>query len=332
MRAPSACATASGGVFTPRATWRRRESITRSVPVPSVVAMAPSSPSACQFANGLLVGLFLRRGLPGELELAGRDLLRVEDCLLRGLRRIGLAAAGEDDAERDRSTLLRLRPAEVCLLAQLVDEVARAVVALGGQALLELPTGVVRGVHGLPAAAAARAEREDEHEQSGTEYPGSHRVSRLPAHPVRTATGASCERLSTKDRAEAGAMPCRHTIDIRRYSSSMSIVWHGAPGAHLMRLFALPAGDCDEPASPRGARPRRGGRGRPSCGRSSPSTGRLSRSRSCRPGSGGACAARAASDRSAFSAGGGEARNGSCRRSGSRPGSRRRRAMRRACR
>ena len=46
----------------------------------------------------------------------------------------------------------------------------------------------------------------------------------------------------------------------------------------------------------------------------------------CRPGSGGACGARAATARRGCAAGGGAARSGACRRSGSPPGSRRRTA------
>src|SRR3954464_7079058 len=120
MRAPSARATARGGVFTPRATCRRRASITRSVAVPSVVAMAPSSTRTRDFANGLLVGLFRRAG---QLELARLDLLRRLDGGISGPGGLRLSPAGEVDAERDLATLGLAVLAQSGLLAQLVDEV-----------------------------------------------------------------------------------------------------------------------------------------------------------------------------------------------------------------
>src|SRR5438477_2543450 len=149
MRAPSACATASGGVFTPRATWRRRSSITRSVVVVcSEVAMAPSSRSALRFANGSVGGLFLGR----DVELPRLDQLCRGDGGACRLGRTGLAAAGEIDAQRDRAAL-RLRVlAEVCLLPQLVDVVAGRVVALGLQALAEVRAGVGGRVYVLGLA------------------------------------------------------------------------------------------------------------------------------------------------------------------------------------
>src|SRR5436190_8477221 len=65
MRAPCACAIARGGVLTPRATWRRRSSITRSVAVCSEVAMAAILADRSRFVNGSVVGLFGRLFGPG---------------------------------------------------------------------------------------------------------------------------------------------------------------------------------------------------------------------------------------------------------------------------
>src|SRR4051794_19792136 len=167
MRAPSARATARGGVLTPRATCWRRASITRSVAIPSVVAMAPSSTSVRGFANGLLTGLFLAR----QLELACLHLLGDHDCLVRRLGRAGLPAAGEDNPERYLGALRLGALAQLRLLAQLVDVVARAVVVLGPEALVELRAGVAGHIHVLAAAAGGKREHGQD-EQCGE--PGAH--------------------------------------------------------------------------------------------------------------------------------------------------------------
>src|SRR3954447_23050555 len=111
-----------------------------------------SSTSAQRFANGLLARLFLLRSPGLKLELAGLDLLRGRDRLVGGLRVCRLAAAGHDDPERDLAPLDLLVLTEVSVLAQLVDEGAGGVVALGLEALVELAAGVAGGVDVLVAA------------------------------------------------------------------------------------------------------------------------------------------------------------------------------------
>src|SRR4051794_20094062 len=121
MRAPSACATASGGVLTPRATCCCRAARMRSVAVPDVVAMAPSSPRVTGIANGSLVGLFRRLRPRGELEGARLDALRRGN---RGSGRLGgprLVPAREVDAERDLAARRLGGRLQLRLLAQLVD-------------------------------------------------------------------------------------------------------------------------------------------------------------------------------------------------------------------
>src|SRR4051812_46404950 len=140
--------------------------------------MARSSQEARALANGLLSGLFLRgRWEAGQLELAAADRLCRRDRRVRRLRGRGLAAAGEDDPERDLAPFDLLCLAELRLLAQLVDEVARRVVALRLQALVELTARVGGGVHVLDSAAGDG----DGCEQYDDEWAGAHEAGSLTA-------------------------------------------------------------------------------------------------------------------------------------------------------